>query len=133
MIGRALRRRCPRCGGRGWFRGWFAKGDRCVSCGYKYERQDGFLLGALTINTIVTLGCVLAMLIGGLIATSPDFETLKVTLACVALGATVPVIMFPFSYTVWAAIDLAMRPMEPAEEADALTWLAARGPDDSRR
>ncbi|MGD9794470.1 MAG: hypothetical protein AB7V43_13420 [Acidimicrobiia bacterium] len=97
-----------------------------MTCGYKYERQDGFLLGALTINTIVTLGCVLAMLVGGLIATSPDFETMKVTLACAALAVIVPIIVFPFSYTIWAAVDLAMRPMEPAEEADALTWLASR-------
>jgi hypothetical protein len=29
MLGRALLRRCPRCGGAGWFTGWFAKGERC--------------------------------------------------------------------------------------------------------
>ena len=27
MLGRALLRRCPHCGGKGWFRGWFTKVD----------------------------------------------------------------------------------------------------------
>ena len=72
MIGRALLRRCPRCGGKGWFRGWFTKVERCRTCGYRYERQPGFLLGALTINTIVTFGLLAAVLLVGSILSYPD-------------------------------------------------------------
>jgi uncharacterized protein (DUF983 family) len=125
MLWRACRRRCPRCGGAGWFRGWWRKGERCTTCGYRYERQDGFVLGTVTINTIVTFGCIAAVMVVGIVATYPDIATLPVTLAAVAVGAVVPIVFYPFSYTIWAAVDLAMRPMEPAEEADALTWKAA--------
>jgi hypothetical protein len=31
----------------------------------------------------------------------------------------VPIVFYPFSYTIWAAVDLAMRPLDPAEQADA--------------
>lgn len=123
MVARALVRRCPRCGGRGWFRGWFAKGERCVTCGYKYERQDGFLLGAVTINTIVTFGLMAVALVGGLIATAPDFATVPVVVATVAVAVIVPIAFYPFSYTLWAAVDLKMRPLEPDEIADARAAL----------
>ena len=64
--------RCPRCGGKGWFRGWFTKVERCRTCGYRYERQPGFLLGALTMNTIVTFGLLAAVLLVGSILSYPD-------------------------------------------------------------
>ena len=132
MIARAVRRRCPRCGGDGWFDGWFKKGDRCVTCGYAYERQDGFMLGAVTMNTMLTFGLIALALVIGLVATAPDFATLQIMLICGAIGLMVPIVFFPFSYTLWAAVDLAMRPMEPAEIADALTWLAAQHRSTSR-
>jgi hypothetical protein len=36
-----------------------------------------------------------------------------------------PVVFYPVAKTVWAAIDLGMRPLDVAEEAEAMTWLAA--------
>jgi len=39
--------------------------------------------------------------------------------AGLAVAVVVPVVGYPFSYTIWAAIDLTMRPLEPAEVADA--------------
>jgi uncharacterized protein (DUF983 family) len=130
MVGRALRRRCPRCGGQSWFTGWFAKGERCVSCGYKPERQEGFMLGALAINTILTFGVMAVVIVIGIIVGWPDIAVLPVMLSAMAAGVFVPMIIYPFTYLIWAVIDLSMRPLEPQEEADALTWLAAqRGPD----
>jgi hypothetical protein len=89
------------------------------------------MLGAVTINTIVTFGLIAVVMVAGLVATAPHFAVLKVTVATLAVGLVVPVVFFPFSYTLWAAIDLAMRPIEPAEEADAITWLAARARGDA--
>jgi hypothetical protein len=34
--------------------------------------------------------------------------------------------VFPFTYTIWGAIDLAMHPLQPAEAADAARAMAAR-------
>jgi uncharacterized protein (DUF983 family) len=119
MLGRALLRRCPRCGGKGWFRGWFAKEERCRTCGYRYERQPGFLLGALTINTIVTFGLLALVLLVGSILSYPDIAVVPILITALAVAILVPIVFYPFSYTIWAAVDLAMRPLDRAEQADA--------------
>ena len=126
MLWRGLRRRCPRCGGKGaWFTGWFAKGDRCLTCGYRYGRQPGFELGAVTINTVVTFGLFAVVLLVSVILTYPELPLLPVMGAGLAVVIVVPIALYPVSYTLWGAVDLAMRPLEPAEEADAATGLAA--------
>ena len=119
MLVRALLRRCPRCGGRAWFRGWFKKQDRCRTCGYRYERQPGFLLGAVTINTIVTFGLIAVVLLVGSILTYPDIAAIPIVIVAAIVAVFVPIIFYPFSYTIWAAVDLTMHPLEPAEVADA--------------
>jgi uncharacterized protein (DUF983 family) len=124
MLGRALLRRCPRCGGKAWFRGWFGKVDRCRTCGYRYERQPGFLLGALTINTIVTFGLLAAVLLVGTILSYPDIAVVPMLIAAAVVAVGVPIVFYPFSYTVWAAVDLTMRPLDPAEQADAAAHAA---------
>ena len=124
MMGRALLRRCPRCGGKGWFRGWFAKVERCQTCGYRYEREPGFLLGAVTINTIVTFGLLAAVLLVGTILSYPDIAVVPMLIASGAVAILVPIIFYPFSYTIWAAVDLAMRPLDAAEQADATAHAA---------
>jgi len=119
MLGRALLRRCPRCGGKGWFRGWFAKEERCRTCGYRYERQPGFLLGALTINTIVTFGLLALVLLVGSILSYPDIAVVPMLITALAVAILVPIVFYPFSYTIWAVVDLTMRPLDEAEQADA--------------
>jgi uncharacterized protein (DUF983 family) len=119
MLGRALLRRCPRCGGAGWFTGWFRKQERCRTCCYRYERQPGFLVGALTINTIVTFGLIAVVLVVGVVLSYPEVALAPTLLAALAVAVVAPVVGYPFSYTIWAAVDLTMRPLEPAEAADA--------------
>jgi uncharacterized protein (DUF983 family) len=119
MLLRALLKRCPRCGGRAWFTGWFAKADRCRTCGYRWERQEGFSLGAVTVNIIVTFGLIGATLLIGSIVTYPDIAVIPIVGIAVAIAIAVPIVFYPWSNTIWAAIDLAMRPLEPAEVADA--------------
>jgi uncharacterized protein (DUF983 family) len=119
MVGRALLRRCPRCGGKGWFKGWFHRLERCQTCGYKYERQEGFVLGAVTINTIVTFGCLAVVFVVGTVATYPDLPVVPLVALSIGVAVVVPIVFYPFSYTLWAAVELQMRPLEPAEIADA--------------
>ncbi len=88
------------------------------------------MLGALAINTILTFGVMAVVIVIGIIVGWPDIAVLPVMLSAMAAGVFVPMIIYPFTYLIWAVIDLSMRPLEPQEEADALTWLAAqRGPD----
>lgn len=134
MLRRGLLRRCPVCGGRGWFTGWFRRTTRCVDCGYRYERQDGFSLGAVTMNIVVTFGLLGLVLLVGSILTYPDLAVGPMLVAGFAVTIIVPIAFYPVSYTLWAAIDVAMRPLEPREVADAaehvyLRMLAGDGED----
>jgi uncharacterized protein (DUF983 family) len=119
MIGRALLLRCPWCGGKGWTKGLLHRTERCRTCGYKYERQPGFSLGATTVNIIVTFGLLAVVIIVGMVATYPDIALWPILIVALAVTVIVPIVFYPFSYTIWAAIDLAMRPLEPDELADA--------------
>jgi len=129
MIGRAVRGRCPRCGGKGWFNGWFHRTDRCQTCGYLYDRAPGFVLGEVTMNTVVTFGLLAVVITVGIVTTYPDVPLLPVMVASVAVAIIVPIAFYPLSSTLWAAIDLKMHPLEPVEEADAATYAAANGLD----
>jgi uncharacterized protein (DUF983 family) len=127
MLFRAVRLRCPRCGGRpSWFTGWFRRVDRCRTCGFRYERQDGFMVGAITINTILTFGAILVVLVVGMIVTYPEIAVVPIVTGCLVVAVLVPIVVFPFTYTIWGAIDLAMHPLQPAEAADAARAVAAR-------
>ena len=112
MLWRGLRRRCPWCNGRGaFFTGWFTKQDRCGTCGLDVERgDDGFSLGAATINAIVTLGIVVVGLAVGVVLTSPDIPVFELIGVLGLIAVLVPVVLYPVSYTTWQAVDLAMRP-----------------------
>lgn len=93
--------------------------ERCARCGYCYERQPGFALGAATMNTIVTFGLIAVVIVVGMIVTYPDVAVGPILLVALPVAAIVPIVFYPISYTTWASIDLAMRPLEPSEVADA--------------
>ena len=85
MLWRGARRRCPWCGGRGaFFTGWFAKQDRCRTCGLGWQRgYEGFELGAMTINIIVVFGTLIVGLIVAVALTVPDIPVVPLIVALV--------------------------------------------------
>ena len=83
------------------------------------------MLGAMTINTIVTFGCLAAVVVVGMLATYPDVAVFPLVVLSIAVAVIVPLAFYPFSYTLWAAIELKMKPLDAAESADAAAALAA--------
>lgn len=117
MLARGLRRRCPRCGAGKLFRGWFEMAKECPACGYRFEQrpEDGFFLGALTINLAITEGLLLLGVFGYiavLAAGGGDVPVVPVTLAAVALAVALPVLFYPFAKAIWAAVELALHSAE---------------------
>lgn len=127
VVARGLLRRCPRCGGGKLFDSWLKMKDRCPTCGMKYERDEGFFLGAFT----TSLGAVILALmiyIGVAIAlTLPDPDPVRISVGAVIVAIVVPLVSYPFSRTLWSAIGLAMKPLEPNEVESA--EAAHRGPE----
>jgi len=125
MLLRALALRCPRCGGRAWIVRWFRRLERCRTCGYRVQRQPGFSVGAITMNIIVTFFLLSVFLAVGIVAYYPDLPVVPMTAIGLAVALVAPIVLFPLSQTTWAALDLAMHPLEPAELADAAAHAAA--------
>jgi uncharacterized protein (DUF983 family) len=119
MIWRGARRRCPWCGGRGaFFTGWFAKQDRCRTCGLSWQRgYEGFELGAMTINIIVVFGTLIVGLVVAVAVTLPDIPVVPLVVALGAVAIIMPIVIYPVSYTLWQAVDVAMHPPDPTDGA----------------
>jgi hypothetical protein len=95
--------------------GYFRLQERCPQCGLRFARLEGHWSGDIGINTIVTFGLLFVVVLGG---TLLMWEKLNVAVLLGA-GALVvlvfPVLFVPVAKTLWVAVDLAMRPVEPAE------------------
>ena len=122
LLLRGLARRCPLCGARGSFESYFRMKERCPRCNLRFDRIDGQRAGALGINTIVTFAALAVVVVVGLIVTYPEFDLSVLLPLAIAVALLVPVLFYPFSRTIWNAIDLAMRPIEPRDDVD-VRWI----------
>ena len=121
MLWRGLRKRCPNCGAGHVYETWFRMRDRCPQCGLKFEREPGFFVGAYLINFAISIVLLflLCMAFVAWKATHADAGVAVPLAIGVFIGVLAPPFFYPFSRTVWSAIDLGMTPLEPAELADA--------------
>lgn len=117
MLLRGLAKRCPWCSRGRLFSGWFRLAERCPRCGLRFEREEGAFLGSLALNYGVTGLLFIALLVGWLVATLPDLEIVPLMVAGLAVAVGVPLAFYPFAKTIWAAIDLLMHDVNPADPA----------------
>jgi uncharacterized protein (DUF983 family) len=124
LLGRGMAKRCPLCGRGHVFRGWFTILERCPRCNFRLnERIEGHWLGAYGMNIIVSFAALFVVMIVGLIIAYPEFSSPGVLVGvCVIAAVVVPLVFYPFSKTLWGAIDLAMRPLEPDDDVDP-RWI----------
>jgi uncharacterized protein (DUF983 family) len=129
IVARGIRRRCGRCGGRGIFRSYFELRERCPTCGYRFERDEAFFTGVWLLNYGVALVPLLGLLVLLIVwlAAGKDVPIPLFLGVAVAVAVVMPIVAYPIAKSTWAAIDLAMRPLEPVEEAEAALH-AADGP-----
>jgi uncharacterized protein (DUF983 family) len=107
LLCRGATKRCARCGGGTLFRHWFTMVADCPRCGLHFEREEGYWVGAVAINTIATFGLFFVVLVIATIATAPDIPWLPIVLVVVPVMIVVPLAFYPFSKTLWVAVDMA--------------------------
>ncbi len=112
---RGIMRRCPVCGTGGLFEHWFSMRPSCPGCGLHFHREAGHWSGHIGINTIISFGSLLAVLLAFTIATWPELAVWPMLISAIAVGVLMPVVFFPFSKTLWLAIDLIINPLRPGE------------------
>ena len=126
MFRRALLRCCPWCGARKTFiRRWLGRYDRCRTCGIKWHREHGFELGPTSLNVVITFFILGVGMVVGFVATAPDFNVGVLTTVFVALAIIVPIVAYPWTYTLWLAVDLAAHPPDERELAEAAAAVDA--------
>ncbi len=119
MLGRAVVRRCPRCGAGGAFASWAALNEYCTTCGFKFEREPGYWVGALIINMAVALLVFLVTLVGGIALTWPDPPWNVLSALTIGVMLVVPIAFYPWSKSIWMAIELSYHKLEEKEQFEA--------------
>jgi len=104
---------CPRCRTGKIFQSsiltWFPKmSERCPVCGFKFEREQGYFLGAMYISyglalITITVGSVLLWLVGGL-----SMEKAVIWAVVLFLPLAPPVTYF--ARVVWLHLDWKLDP-----------------------
>lgn len=118
MFRRAIRKRCPICGGGALFRGWFHMKEHCPTCGLRTRRgEDGYTLGAVWFNLFLAEVLTVSVFVTTLIRTWPDppWDVLQVVGPIEAI--ITPLLVWPFARTLFLAFDLCFRPMEQKDFA----------------
>ncbi len=110
LVLNGLRKKCPVCGQGKLFRRWSKIIDSCPRCQLHFSRIDGHSLGALGLNTIVTVITLFIVVAVSVILTVPDIPVTPLVGLALLVAIGLPVIFAPFSWTLWTAIDLIMRP-----------------------
>lgn len=92
-------------------------------------REEGAFTGVMLLNITATFTLMFLSLISyvvwrGVTGDEPPFAPFVV--ACLGWAVVTPVVFYPFAASGWAAMDLAMRPLDPGEVADAETHAGNR-------
>jgi uncharacterized protein (DUF983 family) len=111
-------RHCPRCGGGRLFTSWFKIRERCPRCGFRLEREEGGFLGAMTFNYAITAVIWLAVFVVWLVVDLPDVRVFLLTVVSIAIAVVVPLLFWPVSKTLWAAVDYLVTQTETAHIPD---------------
>ena len=116
MLGRAVRLRCPNCGGGPLFSHWVRIRERCPVCGIRLERgEEGYQVGAYMFNIVAAELIFAAIFLGVLVYTWPTPPWDKLLYGGVAIMISAPFIFYPFSKTLFLAFDLTFRPPAPED------------------
>jgi uncharacterized protein (DUF983 family) len=103
LVGRALRLRCPACGGGKIFRGLFTMHEACAACGRPFQRGPGFFLGSIYFNYSVTGLAVIVIYFANFFGGWISDTQMMVLLTLFAL--LFPLWFFRYARALWIAFD----------------------------
>jgi uncharacterized protein (DUF983 family) len=108
-----LRQMCPRCRAARIFRksifaGFPRMQERCPNCGLKFEREQGYFLGAMYISYGLALITIVGL--GLLLWASTPWSLQKITLWAILLFLPLAPTLTLFSRVLWIYLDRAIDP-----------------------
>lgn len=81
--------------------------DDCPGCGVHFEREPGYWVGAMAMNIIAVGGLFAVVFVALLALTIPEIPVAPLLAVLVPIAALGPLVFYPFSKTVWVAVDRA--------------------------
>jgi uncharacterized protein (DUF983 family) len=113
---RALFLRCPNCGKGKLFRRGYTMYEKCLVCGWLFEREPGYWTGAIALNLVVTELLIAIVVVP--LATWLALTQQPITLL-IAIGLPMPFILpflfFRHAKSFWMSIDFWIHPVDPEE------------------
>jgi hypothetical protein len=109
------------CGQGKIFTRWVRMSERCPRCQFRFRREPGEWLGSWFLNICLAQVLLVLVLIVEVAVSAPRPSVAGLLGSALAVAVGFPVFFFPFSRTLWVAIDLAMRPLE-LHEGVAPLW-----------
>jgi len=118
VLARALRLRCPRCGRSGLYEGWFRMHERCAACGLRYEREQGYFVGAIYVNYALTasLGLGSVLLLDNLLGLSLAQQLVL----AVPLMLFAPLLFFRHARSLWLGLDYLVASLDERRGREAV-------------
>ena len=108
MFARAIRLRCPVCGGGDISLSWLRLKQQCPTCSQDFQRgEDDYWIGAYAINWVAAETIAAVMGVAVLWWTWP--RSGPATIVAVSAAIIMPIAFFPFSRLLWLAFDLSFR------------------------
>lgn len=99
---RCVRLRCPVCGDSYIIQSPFKIRHHCPKCSALYQREDGFFVGALTINVVTTELIILVLYLACLFLLN-SYQMILVILFIT--GLLFPVAFYHHSWSIWLSLD----------------------------
>lgn len=113
LLNRGIHLRCPRCGAGPLFRSFFSMYPNCPSCDLRFEREQGYFVGAIYVN----YGATAIIMIAGFfwldrfINLSLGQQLILWTL----FGISFPLLFFRYSRSLWLSLDYIFNPEDAPE------------------
>lgn len=115
-LARALRLRCPACGGRGLLAHWLRLKQHCPTCGLRPDRgEPDHFLGGYVINLAIAESVAAVLWVALLAATWPDPSWALMQWSAAALMVAMPVALYPVTRLLFLALDLTLQPRRPGD------------------
>lgn len=90
---------------------WAKVVERCPQCSHRFEREEGYWLGAVLVNTVAAVGLFAALFVTMAVATWPDVPWNTILVVTVIVNVVFPILFYPWARMLWVAVDLAVRPV----------------------
>ena len=110
MLRAALRLRCPRCGIGKLYAKPFKMFERCPHCQLKFEREQGYFVGAIYINYAATIAVAVP---GFFLLDAFTTMTINQQLAVwVPFAVLFPLVFFHHARSLWLMMDHFFNPVQ---------------------